>query len=272
MLFLSDESFKDQQKYLFEIYRRGESDWYYLFKGLLGPFLTAVALLLVYPWPALWMYSYSAKRQLQLREKKQEIENLRLLSVEESRELIVAQHNLKIEYADSIKGNDEDIAKMTAIQNSLHGEISELKEKLLYEEQKFGSMVISHQDSIALYDRSLQQINTAHEAVMAQLAKEREVIEELKRINKKYEADNKILDAEKLRLLEYIESYPESMERTDWLRILPGNKIQNEHLIDQLLQENLISEMTNKLGGWLKVTPAGRAALVKNMQSATLAK
>ena len=58
-----------------------------LLRGIVFPALTALAYLLVYPYPSMAVYRLVTTHKLRLRSARQEIEDQRLLSVEESRDL-----------------------------------------------------------------------------------------------------------------------------------------------------------------------------------------
>lgn len=55
--------------------------------GFLFPLVTAMAYIFIYPYPAKWVYQYALKRQRELREARQQAENERVLTFEESQRL-----------------------------------------------------------------------------------------------------------------------------------------------------------------------------------------
>lgn len=94
--------------------------------GFLGPFLSSVIFILIYPIPAKWVYRYWSNRQKELKEVKQQIEDKTPLTIEESREIrrellnLESEHEIeldkKITEIDRLK---EIITQNNAIQQSL---------------------------------------------------------------------------------------------------------------------------------------------------------
>jgi hypothetical protein len=81
---IADMPYKDRMGYLDGLYPT-TAEW--LWHCLGGPLLTAVGLLLIYPWPARWMYSYWAWQQKELKKVQQRIEDEIPLTQEEARAL-----------------------------------------------------------------------------------------------------------------------------------------------------------------------------------------
>lgn len=81
---VSDMPFKDRMDFLDSLYPTA-MEW--LWHCLGGPLLTAVGLLVIYPWPARWIYSYWAKQQKKLKQVQQSIEDETPLTQEEARAL-----------------------------------------------------------------------------------------------------------------------------------------------------------------------------------------
>ncbi|HSV69150.1 MAG TPA: hypothetical protein VLI72_03480 [Methylibium sp.] len=64
----------------------------------LGPIVTAVLFILIYPWPARWVYEYAAAQQRRLRDVRRRIEGDELISAEEARQLRQSHAALEIEF------------------------------------------------------------------------------------------------------------------------------------------------------------------------------
>lgn len=96
--------------------------WGQIVHGVLGPILLTVIYLYIYPWFAKPVYSHSLAKQKELKAIKQEIENARLLSVDESRVLIKEIEQLRLKA-------DEDANRYRERISSLSATISELENK-----------------------------------------------------------------------------------------------------------------------------------------------
>jgi|SRR5688572_219518 len=87
--------FIDQQLYSTPLDRFG--------KGLAFPVITAVLFILVYPYPARWLFGYWHRRQRELKEIRDKIEGDTLLTVEESRKIRMTLLRNQVEYDETIK-------------------------------------------------------------------------------------------------------------------------------------------------------------------------
>ena len=67
-----------------QLYTTGWDKWG---KGLFCPLVTAILFILVYPYPAKWLYGYWHKRQREQKELRDKIEGATLLTVEESNDI-----------------------------------------------------------------------------------------------------------------------------------------------------------------------------------------
>lgn len=94
--------------------------WGQIVHGVFGPIFLTFIYLYVYPWLAKPVYSHSLAKQKELKAIKQEIENARLLSVDESRVLIKEIEQLRLK-------TDEDANRYRERISSLSVTISELE-------------------------------------------------------------------------------------------------------------------------------------------------
>jgi len=87
--------------------------WSLILNGVLLPAATTFAYIFVYPYPAKYVYEFTRRRQKEINEVRQRIEDETLLSIEESR-------NIRVEVLQTEKVHQE-------IVDRLNGEISRLK-------------------------------------------------------------------------------------------------------------------------------------------------
>ena len=87
--------------------------WSLILNGVLLPAATTFAYIFLYPYPAKYVYEFTRRRQKEINEVRQRIEDETLLSIEESR-------NIRAEVLQSEKAHQE-------IVDRLNGEISRLK-------------------------------------------------------------------------------------------------------------------------------------------------
>lgn len=93
-----------------------------LFKGLLCPAIITFIYLYVYPILAKKVYQHSLKNQTELRSIKQDIENNRLLSVEESRELYKQLADLKSELERESENYTKQVSSLNQTIKDLEGQ------------------------------------------------------------------------------------------------------------------------------------------------------
>jgi hypothetical protein len=93
--------------------------WGQIVHGILGPVLLTLFYLYVYPKLAKPVYKYSLKKQKELTDIKQESENLRLLTNEESRNIIKEIEQLRQKADEDTKKYRERIASLTETINAL---------------------------------------------------------------------------------------------------------------------------------------------------------
>ena len=97
-----------------------------LYHGLIMPSLITLSYIYIYPLLAKPVYEHSLRKQKELREIKQQEENNRLLSVEESREIYRRMSELQVEYSNDVDNYNKQIS-------SLNQTIKELENELVSE-------------------------------------------------------------------------------------------------------------------------------------------
>jgi hypothetical protein len=103
--------------------------WGQFIHGLLIPAAIASAYIFIYPILAKPVYKYSLKKQQELRKIKQEEENLRLLTAEESRELYKENAQLRHEIDSVAENYRKQITSLTQTINDLEKKLIQPKEK-----------------------------------------------------------------------------------------------------------------------------------------------
>jgi hypothetical protein len=78
----------------------------------LGPVVTTAVILFVYPWPAQWVYRFWRRRQKELKEIRQRIEDETPLTIQESRSIRRQIIEIQTEYEAQLNGNREEIARL----------------------------------------------------------------------------------------------------------------------------------------------------------------
>jgi DNA-binding MarR family transcriptional regulator len=90
--------------------------------GFLIPLAASLAYILLYPYPAKWVYQYALKRQRELRDARQRAENERILTLEESQRLRTYYFDREIELKKQTQERQEEIeqlrAKITQLEES----------------------------------------------------------------------------------------------------------------------------------------------------------
>lgn len=103
-------------------------DWYLqAWQFGLGPLLTALAFLLLYPHPARWVYKYWQTQQKMLKKERQKIEDETPLTLEESQKIRTQFNELRMRY---LKDSSEFESQISAMREML-----ESKDKLLESKQ-----------------------------------------------------------------------------------------------------------------------------------------
>ncbi len=110
-------------------------------QGFIFPLISAVLFILIYPYPAKWIYRYWSKRQKELKDIKQEIDDTSLLTLKESREIRRELVKLESEYESEIEKTKLEI-------NNLKSVILNLEEKNSTSKSINTSEVISNEISM----------------------------------------------------------------------------------------------------------------------------
>ena len=101
------------------------------------PLVTALLFIFIYPWPARWVYAYSANQRRRLRELRREIEGDELITAEEARRLRVSHAALELEFDANLRAMQQDrdtqrevAAQVEARRASLEKERDEMMRRL----------------------------------------------------------------------------------------------------------------------------------------------
>lgn len=122
MVFLSDLKLDEKFEYISMLYPDvWTCFWSHAF---FYPFLTALAVVLFYPLPAVPLFWYSRFVQMIQRKLRQKIEKEKVLSVEESQDIILENIKIKDEFSTQIKRKDEEIAALKAENEALNSELN----------------------------------------------------------------------------------------------------------------------------------------------------
>lgn len=107
MVIFSELSFQEKIRYIdFHIFGGWQE---YLANGIGIPLAAALFMILVYPWPSRFLYSYWRKQQNKIKADQQIIDGDVLLSVDESREIRQAEIKMKIEFDGQLRTKNEEI-------------------------------------------------------------------------------------------------------------------------------------------------------------------
>lgn len=91
-------------------------DWQsYVLRGALGPLLTTVFLIFVYPYPAKFVFQFYRRRQMELVKLRNEIDGARLLTWEESVQMRRQMLQSESEYKGQIESLTEEISRLKQI-------------------------------------------------------------------------------------------------------------------------------------------------------------
>lgn len=94
------------------------------FNGALMPTILTVIYIYVYPWLSKPVYEHSLRKQKELREIKQEADNNRLLSVEESRGIYRRLAELQAKHEEEIDSYDKQVSSLNETIKELEAELS----------------------------------------------------------------------------------------------------------------------------------------------------
>lgn len=98
------------------------SEWSLLLEGSGYPLISAVLFILIYPFPARWIYKYWNNQQKALKEIKQTIEDDTPLTLDESRQIRRELLRLESSYDDEIARKNSEIDRLKDIVNNLEKE------------------------------------------------------------------------------------------------------------------------------------------------------
>lgn len=102
-----------------------------------GPLITAALFLFVYPYPAKWVFRFWRKKQKELRDIRNEIEEATLLSLEESRRIRRQIIEIQKEYDGQLRKSSEDLERVKQQLVDSQNLSSDLEEKLREAESGF---------------------------------------------------------------------------------------------------------------------------------------
>ncbi|HIF9169511.1 TPA: hypothetical protein ACX6PO_002236 [Photobacterium damselae] len=117
LMLVSGLSFPDKLRYINILYSSAHDVY---FHGILLPFLTSMAYLFLFPFPAQWVYQFSLKRQQVLNELKNKVQENELLTLEQSK-------MIRNQLIDVEKKSDEEIERQNRLIKTRDDKIVELQ-------------------------------------------------------------------------------------------------------------------------------------------------
>ncbi len=126
---------------------------HYLYYWLITPFITSVIFLYVYPFPAKWVFKFTRKRQQQLKELRQSIDDEELLDNKESRKLKREVYELEQSFDAVVKKKDEELK----ILYSDLKDADEMKTKYLQNIQKLEEKLTLKIDGLTTEDTTYNE-------------------------------------------------------------------------------------------------------------------
>ncbi|MCS0388308.1 hypothetical protein [Vibrio diabolicus] len=131
ILLFSSVGYSDKLRYINVLY---SSSYEVYVQGLLLPIVTTLLYIFVFPFPAQWVYQFSLKKQKELADIKNEIEDSKLLTVEQSRAVrqklleVQREHDLEIEQKDRLLSfKDQDIQRLSEQIEDLNNQLAKAK-------------------------------------------------------------------------------------------------------------------------------------------------
>ncbi len=107
-------------------------DWStYVLRGFLYPLFTTVLIIFLYPYPARYVYEFWRKRQKELKEIRQKIEDETPLTVEESRQIRKQVYALIEEHDAELRKKDDEISKLKETIEAFNKKINSQKQPKL---------------------------------------------------------------------------------------------------------------------------------------------
>ncbi|MFA6139009.1 MAG: hypothetical protein WC667_13120 [Sulfurimonas sp.] len=110
---LSTKNVEDKFSYIdYVLYH----DWlHFTFQGLILPLLTSIVFIFIFPYPEKWIYTFWYGHKKKLNDDKQKIDDKKLLSEEESRDIRRKHLKLEIEFNKEIDEKDTEIKHLKEI-------------------------------------------------------------------------------------------------------------------------------------------------------------
>ncbi|NOR71534.1 MAG: hypothetical protein GQ532_17920 [Methylomarinum sp.] len=138
------------------------AEWSLLLGGAAYPFLSAVSFILIYPYPAKWIYKYWNKQQKELKEIKQKIEDDTPLTLEESRKIRRELLRLESSY-------DEEVVRKNLEINRLKDIVINLENKSLVKDSEFKSKASTKKR--VTNPAPTEKLNEDHKLILIDIAK-----------------------------------------------------------------------------------------------------
>ncbi|EGQ9717151.1 hypothetical protein ACRRGR_003254 [Vibrio alginolyticus] len=152
ILILSSLSYGDKLRYINILY---SSAYEIYLQGVLLPILTATFYIFVFPYPAQWVYQFSLARQKKLADIKHDIEDSKLLTVEQSRVIrqqlleVQRENDLAIEQKDRLLAfKDQDIQKLNERIEELGVQLEQARKSSKQKEQPANQSRMSLGDKV----------------------------------------------------------------------------------------------------------------------------
>lgn len=262
LILWSDEIFYLKRQHIYDMFRIGTEPIYSLCRGFLYPLGTAIAFLIIYPWPAELAYWYSQRMQYRLVKRKKE----KLLTEDESRDLILKLHQQEQEFADSITSKNEEIADLRSASKSMENELTELRINFHKKTEEMQSLTKDFNERYSLLESQFLIVSKERDQEKLKLTDALKANQELTNKITTYVRNENILQGDALQILKMISENESKLSRSDWLKKLPGERIRNEHLINLLINHKMVAELVLSSGSRLRVTPEGIAALAQHME------
>lgn len=121
MVLFSELSFQEKIKYIdFHVFGGWPDS---LTNGLIIPLVAALFMILIYPWPARFLYAYWRTQQNKIKADQQKIDGDVLLSVDESREIRQAEIKAKMEFDIQLRSKNEEIDSLKLMLERLNEEL-----------------------------------------------------------------------------------------------------------------------------------------------------
>jgi len=225
-----------------------EIDWYFL-KGIIAPIITTLMFIFIYPYPAKFVYEFSRKRQKELKEIKQKIEDETPLTKEESRAIKIDFYLLKKEYE---KLMDEKESELKLLKNNYEDQISTLQNTLDLANKTISGQIKSSNNASKILDKKNKSI--------------------IDKVNYGSDNDTFVKDDDKfdnnseaseikIKILKII-GMGSSIDTNAIIKAFSGNinKVRIELMLDQLQQEGFISQSVR---GHFLLTNKARTYLVE---------